>query len=135
MSELETRRIVPMAYVATTGVVILVVFELLIILGAFELKPATVANVAPWAYEPFLKLIGEHPDSKSKEPEEVAATNKVVTVAGFSPEELSVTLDPEVTLPEPVIIEPTVPLEGESMVVPVIVPATVVDPEEVVPVG
>ncbi len=41
-------------------------FEALVISGAVETKASTIAKVAPWAYEPFLKLVGEHPDSYRK---------------------------------------------------------------------
>jgi len=63
MSKIKSRRIVPVSAVAMAAFALLVVFEALVIGGALEVKASVVAKLAPWAYEPFLKLVGEHPDS------------------------------------------------------------------------
>ena len=64
MGRRETRRINPIARVTLTGVLMLVAFQLLIIGGALQLEAGTVHRYAPWAYEPFLRLVGEHPDTE-----------------------------------------------------------------------
>jgi hypothetical protein len=63
MKSKESRRIVPISAVTLMVLAVLFVFEALVIAGAVELKASRVARVAPWAYEPFLRLVGEHPDS------------------------------------------------------------------------
>lgn len=62
----ETRRINPIATLTTAVVIVLVAVEAFIILGVFELKAQTVATYAPWAHEPFLRWVGEHPDSVAR---------------------------------------------------------------------
>ncbi len=64
MKNRESRRIVPISIVTAVVFVLVVAFELLVIGGAVDVKASTIARLAPWAYEPFLKLVGEHPDSK-----------------------------------------------------------------------
>jgi len=56
MSKKESRRRVPVSAIAIAVFVLLVVFEVLVIGGALEIKSSTVARIAPWAYEPFLRL-------------------------------------------------------------------------------
>jgi hypothetical protein len=63
MDRRESRRINPIAHFTTLAVSVLMVFELAIISGVLELEAKTVATYAPWAYEPFLRLVGEHPES------------------------------------------------------------------------
>ncbi len=63
MKNRESRRIVPISVVTIVVFAVVVVFEALIIGGVYEVKASAVARIAPWAYEPFLKLVGEHPDS------------------------------------------------------------------------
>ena len=63
MNKVEKRRVNPIAKFATLAVFTLLVFEGLVIGGVFELKARTVAKYAPWAYESFLRLVGEHPES------------------------------------------------------------------------
>lgn len=63
MAKVQARRINPIAQVTALVVGVLIGFEALVISGAFELQAPTVAKYIPWAYEPFLKLVGEHPDS------------------------------------------------------------------------
>ena len=62
----ESRRIVPISMVTLVALGVLFVFEMMVMLGAVNLKASFVAKVAPWAYEPFLRLVGEHPDSYSR---------------------------------------------------------------------
>ena len=63
MKNKESRRIVPVSAFVLVLLVILVVCEALVIGGSLEVKASSIAKVAPWAYEPFLRLVGEHPDS------------------------------------------------------------------------
>ncbi len=108
----EIRRINPIARVTLVAVIVLFIFEALIISGLFELKAQTVAKYAPWAYEPFLHLVGEHLDSAPRwvAVEEVDESDPIVL--------------PEVN---------TTGLEPIPVVVPTNAPA--VEPDEIVPVG
>ncbi len=112
MAKLETRRVNPIAHITFAGVVVLIVFEALVIFGVFELQAQTVAKYAPWVYEPFLRLVGEHPDSVPRQ----AAVEEV--------NESEPTVLPEANATGS---EPT----------PVVAPtnAPVAEPEEIVPVG
>ena len=144
MGKQETRRINPIAHIAMVAVVILVVFEVLVIVGALELKAQTVAKYAPWAYEPFLRLVGEHPESAPRwvsveEPEESEAIEStIVGVTGLDPSAIPVLIETnELVLSTNLVLEATVPLEVEPEPIPVAAPtnAPAAEPEEVVPVG
>lgn len=124
----ESRRVVWSAYLATGVVGVVVFLELIVLFGALELTPSTVAHVAPWAYEPFLKLLGEHPSQLSEA--QPAPTNSVVTVAGFDPETFSIAIDAvEGVVVTNAVIDPTVPIDEE------VFEEELLDPEDVVPVG
>ena len=134
MDKVESRRVAPIGWVTTIVVLILFAFELLMMFGAIELRAATVAKYAPWAYEPFLKLVGEHPDSapvavkqKSKKgPTKKSELLDIIDVTGISAEAIKVDLDIDVPEPaERAVLEPVVEPEPE--------PAK--DPKDVVPVG
>ncbi|MEN8254217.1 MAG: hypothetical protein ABFR33_01995 [Verrucomicrobiota bacterium] len=140
MDRKETRRINPIAHITLVLVLLLIVFEGLVILGALELKAQTVAKHAPWAYEPFLKLVGEHPESAPRwasveEPEENEALEAtMVGVTGLEPSAIPVLVETNEAVPATnMIIEATVPLEVESEPVPVAAPTNA--PQEIVPVG
>ncbi len=75
MKNRESRRIVPVSIIALIVIGVLFLFETLVVGGVFEVKASTVAKVAPWAYEPFLKMIGEHPDSY-RQRQEVQSVNE-----------------------------------------------------------
>ncbi len=124
----ESRRIVPVSVIATSLVVCLVGLEVLVISGALELKGATVARIAPWAYEPFLKLVGEHPASQvnAKRNEASASSaplSAMEVVASFNADallaETNEVQEVEAAKPDP---EPEEPAQEEP-------------PKEVVPVG
>ena len=66
MSKLESRRVNPIGQLALIAVLLLFVFQLFALLGVLELQAGTVAKYAPWAYEPFLRLVGEHPESSPR---------------------------------------------------------------------
>jgi len=144
MDKQETRRINPIAHITVAAVVVLIVFEFLIIFGVFELKAQTVAKYAPWAYEPFLKLVGEHPESAPRwasveEPEEKETVEMtVVGVTGLEPSAIPVLIETnEAVLATNLILEATVPLEVEAEPVPVAAPTNrpADKPQEIVPVG
>ena len=127
MAKLETRRINPIAHVTLVVVTLVVVFELLMIGGILELKSATVAKYAPWAYEPFLKLVGEHPDSVARwaPVEETEVSDGDILSDGLP--DLPVTNDTTSATnaaPEP---EPP-PVDAPTNMPPA-------DPEEFIPVG
>jgi hypothetical protein len=96
-----SRRIVPVSVAATVCFVLLATFELMVFGGVFQVKASVVRQVAPWAYEPFLKLTGEHPETnpallQNEAPDETkkgVSASSMATVAGFRPEELSIELD------------------------------------------
>ena len=145
MSKHETKRCNPIAHITLVVVVVLLVFELLVIFGALELKAQTVAKYAPWAYEPFLKLVGEHPESAPRwasveEPEkkEAVAESMVAGVTGLEPSAIPVLIETnEVALATNLILEATVPLETDPEPIPIAAPtnAPESEPEEIVPVG
>jgi len=139
MGKKQTRRISRIANVTAVAVVALVLFEVVMISGAIELKAQTVAKYAPWAYEPFLRLVGEHPESPphvaviaEEEPEE---TDPVLNVA---PDQTGLMLDiPVVAVETNVVLDSSVPVEPtpeeEALDVPTNAPVEEV--EEVLPVG
>lgn len=129
MKKQNTRRINPVGQVTFIAVVVLIVFEVLIVCGAFELQPQTVEKHAPWAYEPFLRLIGEHPDS----------TPSWVPVALVEPDSNLTGLESlaiPLLLSTNVILEASIPFEVDPTPVRVSTNAPSGDAvEEFVPVG
>ena len=142
MDKQAARRVNPIAHFTLVAVLILLVFEGLIIFGALELRSRTVAKYAPWAYEPFLRLVGEHPESaprwavveESKGDKAVEAT--VTGVAGLEPSAIPVLIETdEAMLATNVILEATVPLEVEPEPVPVAPIKPAEESQKVIPVG
>lgn len=127
MDKRETRRVNPIAQIAFFAVAILLVFEALVIGGVLELKAQTVAKYAPWAHEPFLRLVGEHPDSaRFREPKPVESTTaELPPLAMPMPMETNAAAAAATTN---VVLEPTVPLSLPTNPPPA-------NPEEIVPVG
>jgi len=119
----ETRRINPIAYLTTALMVVLVAFEAFIVLGVFELKAQTVEKYAPWAHEPFLRWVGEHPDSAPRWVVAVPKESKLDPIAA-----MLVTPTNETSTVTNLMLKPVVP------VVP-ITNAPAAKPEEIVPVG
>ena len=124
--------------------ILLVVFEFLVIFGALELKAQTVAKYAPWAYEPFLRLVGEHPESaprwasieETEEKESVEAT--VAGVTGLEPSAIPILIETDdAMLATNLILEATVPLEVEPEPTPVAIPTNrpAYESQENIPVG
>jgi len=136
MSKLEIHRVSPIAHITLVVVVILIVFEGFVIFGALELRAQTVAKYAPWAYEPFLKLVGEHPESaprwavvdESKEDKSIDPVG--VNVTGLDPSAIPVLIETnEPVLTTNLVREATVPLEVE------LTPVAPTNTPEIVPVG
>ena len=97
MNKKESRRIVPLSVVAIAAFAVLIVCQVLVIGGVFELKASTVARIAPWAYEPFLRLVGEHPESqtlKDSAGEQAGqgtdALSGMASIAGLDPDGVSI---------------------------------------------
>jgi hypothetical protein len=144
MAKLETRRVNPLAHITLVAVIILIIFEVLVMGGVLELKSQAVAKYAPWAYEPFLKLAGEHPDSAPRWAvvEEVDESDPVVlpevNVTGLEPSAIPLLVSTnEASIASHVVLEASVPLETEAEPIPVVAPtnAPAAEPEEIVPVG
>ncbi len=144
MGKQEKRRLNPIGHITLVLVVLLIFFEALVIFGVFELKAQTVAKYAPWAYEPFLRLIGEHPESTPRwatveEPEEEEPVElAVASVTGLEPSVIPVLIETnDAVLATNLVLEATVPLDIEPEPVPVVAPTNAPDGElqEVVPVG
>ena len=145
MSKKESRRIVPLSAVAIAAFIMLVVFEVLIIGGVVGVKASAVARIAPWAYEPFLRLVGEHPESAtSKESagnqkeDETNRSSGLASVAGFNPDALVIELDVPPEEGGDVVPEAIRPDGGLSNAVPTGSSITNSVPErleDVVPVG
>jgi hypothetical protein len=145
MSKKESRRIVPLSAVAIVAFVMLVVFEVLIIGGVFGVKASTVARIAPWAYEPFLKLVGEHPESESlqesvrgRKEAGADAPSGMASVAGLNSDKLIIDLDAQTEAGAEVGSEAVLPAGNPSNTVPAGSSITNPIPErpgDVVPVG
>lgn len=145
MEKRETRRINPIAQITLTAVLVLVLFELLIIFGAMQLEARTVAKIAPWAYEPFLKLVGEHPESTPRwavveeTDESAAADSPVAGVAGLQP--MAIPVLTETNAPAETNAPPDTDTGNETPSVPEAEPTAAPDkkpsqkPDEAVPVG
>jgi hypothetical protein len=126
MKTLDTRRTNPISRAAALAVGILILFEALVIGGVFELEAQTVAKYAPWAYEPFLKLVGEHPASKprgatiEKPKESDRDPSAIAGVAEFAPAAIPVPVEtneaPPAIIPVP---EPVPPPAAPEKIVPV----------------
>ena len=135
MKQINTRRIVPASIMAVVAFSILGLVQLFIVAGGFEIPASTVRKIAPFAYEPYRKLVGEHPSTR---PDWLDAGGEaktsgndspsaMATVAGFRPEELAVKI--EGVEEKPVILEPSVPVEK-----PVGAEQPVAEPEKRTPV-
>jgi hypothetical protein len=132
-----------MTPVASLVFVALVVFELCIIFGALEMDAALVRTHAPWAYEPFLRLVGEHPEQVSKwgirkgtaEKDESGGPGAMSAIAEFHPEQLAVTLD--AVQQTNAVVEPAEPVEDAPVLEPMVPPTNEAEQpeEEAVPVG
>lgn len=101
MNDSVYKRSIPVALKATVVLCILGLFELFVIMGGLTLRAASVKQVAPWAYETYLRLVGEHPDSLSKwavaekrdKKTESQTVSSIASFAGFRPDQIPVTLE------------------------------------------
>jgi hypothetical protein len=108
-----------------------------------ELRARLVAKYAPWAYEPFLRLVGEHPDSAPRwaaveETEEPGTESPVAGVMGFEPSVIPVLMDSNantqaVRAPPAATNAPAAAPEADPAAAPTNAPAE--KPQEAVPVG
>lgn len=138
MKPVNSRRIVPIAVVTIILFFLMIVFQVFVIAGGYELEASTVKKVAPWAYIPFIKLVGEHPDTRPEWATEQETKTKeekqdVITFAGFRPESIPVTIDVDPLPATNVVLESTVPVEEPQRAVTNDLPVS--KSEEVVPVG
>jgi hypothetical protein len=92
MAERETRRINPIARLTILVLVVLFAFEAFVIFNGVEISAQTIQKYAPWAYEPFLKAVGEHPDFPSR----------------WKTENQPSTEDSGTAVPEPVHLSPSI---------------------------
>jgi hypothetical protein len=96
MAKRQKRRINLAAQIAGIAVFLLILFEGLVIGGIFELQAPAVAKFAPWAFEPFLRIVGEHPESAPRVAmvEEInpteSASKTALGLTGFSPESIPI---------------------------------------------
>jgi len=117
----------------------------LVIAGALEIKSSTVARIAPWAYEPFLKLVGEHPESdtmkesvQDRTAQGGAVPSGMAAVAGFNSEDLTIDLDTQTEESEDLAAESVEPAEAPSNAVPAgssVTNPPAAEPKKVIPVG
>ncbi|MCF7848028.1 MAG: hypothetical protein K9M45_04195 [Kiritimatiellales bacterium] len=66
MKNKEMRRVNPVSHVATAAVLLLLLLEAVFLTGLLEIKAETIGKYAPWGYETFVRLTGEHPASKPR---------------------------------------------------------------------
>jgi len=97
MKQVEQRRIVPMSYLTIIFFMIFGILQVVVIAGVLEIKSSTVKRIAPWAYEPFLRFMGEHPDSRPRldtgKKKKKKSSSGIAQVAGFTPDQLDISLD------------------------------------------
>lgn len=144
MGKINTRRVNPVSHVAALAVTVLVVFEVLVMVGALELKAQTVAKYAPWAYEPFLKLVGEHPDSASRwaavvKESDADKEDAVDQMAGIASSAIPILIETNSVVPQSTNAVSELLEHPEAAVtnLPATAPAPVPqpEPEKIVPVG
>lgn len=115
---------------ATAAFVLLTVFEVLVLTDAIEVKASTVAKIAPWAYEPFLRFVGELPGTPPHATPSRGTAKKESTamelMTGLSPKAL--TLDVETNVVPETNEVPAQPTETSTN-------APAKKSQEVVPVG
>jgi len=118
----ESRRTVPISAITLLAIVALLSFEGLVIGGAFEVRAATIARMAPWAYEPFLRLVGEHPDSfrhrqYAGDEKQSIENDTAGDAGGFDIEPLLMDTGPE-TVPEPDSVAEETPAQPPENILP-----------------
>jgi hypothetical protein len=110
MKKAETRRVVPISTITLICIVVLSLFQMVFLFGAYEIKTTTVKSSAPWFYWTFRRLVGE--TAANRRSLAIAGTEEpstdFATVAGFKPEELSIQIE-DVENP---VLETKAPDEG-----------------------
>lgn len=134
MNDVEPRRIVPIAFLALLLFIFMALFQVFVIAGGFEIKASAVKKIMPVAYESFLRLVGEHPETRPEWSAAAQATksdsaSSAVTFAGFDPKTIPVTIEEDEKPATKVLIEPSRPKATEKADEPA------KDPSNVVPVG
>ena len=150
MKHSAEKRVVRITVVASLIFAALLIFELFIIGGGLDVNASVVRKHAPWAYEPFLKLVGEHPDqfslwgisSRDAEAGAAEAPDPLTSIAGINPDQLSVTLEAvegtnTVVERTNTVVHPAEPDATSPVLVPVVSPTDESDDsaDEEIPVG
>ncbi|MBN2163432.1 MAG: hypothetical protein JXR25_00980 [Pontiellaceae bacterium] len=120
MSRKIPSRVVPISVIAIALLAMLILCEILIMGGFLEVRASTVARIAPWATESFLKLVGDHPDSPwriRKNAPDAPGPSTMDVIAGFDPNAL---LSDSNDVPDE-IESPGLPDEPSDVVVPEVV--------------
>lgn len=96
MNDVEIRRRVPAAVTALICVLVFGLFQLLMLSGAYEIDAGVVRKIAPFLYNPFRKLVGEHPSTRPQTADAQTANSRdtaIETITGLKPGELSIQID------------------------------------------
>jgi len=109
MKDVETRRKVPAAVIAMICVSFIGIIQLLLVTGAYQVDSGTVRKMAPFLYNPFRKMMGEHPSTRPQSAESQASSGEtgIETVTGIKPEDLSIEIKTEGSVPAIVVPEET----------------------------
>ncbi len=117
MKQIIQKRVVPVSVATLACFALLAVFQLFVLAGGPLTRAATVKRFAPWAYEPFLRLTGEHPDTRpawsmagEKAEKGERSASAMADVAGIRPEDSVVVENP--------LLEPTRPADEPEIVIP-----------------
>lgn len=113
MKDVESRRKVPAAVIAMICVSVIGLLQLLLVTGAYQVDSGTVRKIAPFLYNPFRKMMGEHPSTRPQTAESQASSRdlEIETVTGIKPEDLSIEIKTEGSVPA---IE--APEEGKTII-------------------
>jgi hypothetical protein len=132
----------PMAHVATGLVGGVALFQLVVISGVIEVRGESIRRMAPRLYEPFLKLMGEHPDyrpawsamrqDRTEKVQSISFSGLIPTaMPTFLPESSNDVAEAESSVEEAVEMESIAPpAEEPAPMVPVKAPAELIRVEE-----
>ena len=68
VAPIEKRKNSPLTRLVFFLIFLLLLGEGILLAGVLDLNASTVEHYAPWAYEPFLRIIGEHPANPPRIP-------------------------------------------------------------------
>jgi hypothetical protein len=110
MSDKAAKRIVPLSLLTAVIFSVLGILEVLIVFGVLEIKAESVRKVMPAAYMPFIKLVGEHTETRPAWAvsdadvleEEAGSGSAMADAAG-----MAVTVDTNTV--QKILLEPTTP--------------------------